>query len=109
MLSFIPCLAGQSFAAEESTVLEQVYGDKSAEEKIADAIEALRGYYLNGDDDFTHLVSLAYHFISDKLENDLHIIQQRFKVNENRSRQDTMGFKIKSIPSGYIFSLSVSY
>ena len=83
MLSFIPCLAGQSFAAEESTVLEQVYGDKSAEEKIADAIEALRGYYLNGDDDFTHLVSLAYHFISDKLENDLHIIQQRFKVNEN--------------------------
>ncbi|MGI6425827.1 MAG: hypothetical protein ACOX2A_11695 [Tepidanaerobacteraceae bacterium] len=63
--------------------LEEVYGDKTNEEKIADAIDSLRGYYLKGDDDFTFQVALGYIFTSGNLENDLHIIQQRFKVNEN--------------------------
>jgi hypothetical protein len=56
---------------------------KSDEEKIAETIASLRNHYLNSDDAFTYRVALSYHFTSDNLENDLAIIGQRFKVNEN--------------------------
>ena len=83
MCSFVPGFYLDANASDKSTVLEEVYGDKTNEEKIADAIDSLRGYYLKGDDDFTFQVALGYIFTSGNLENDLHIIQQRFKVNEN--------------------------
>ncbi|MGB4569130.1 MAG: hypothetical protein WBH81_01085, partial [Tepidanaerobacteraceae bacterium] len=81
ILGFIPGLQPKAYAADEPTVLEDVYEDKTDEEKITDAIEALRSYYSSKD--FTFRVALAYNFTSDNLENDLAIIGQRFKVNEN--------------------------
>jgi len=81
MLSFIPCFGSESYAADESTVLEKVYGDKNDEERIADAIEALRGYY--SDKDFTFRVALAYHFTGDDLEENLPVIGQRFQIIED--------------------------
>lgn len=81
--SLVPGLNLEAHGAEEPTVQGEVYGNKTNEEKIAEAIEALRDYYLNSDKDFTFRVALSYHFTSDNLENDLAIIGQRFKVNEN--------------------------
>jgi len=95
LLNYMPFLQINVYAADEPTVLEEVYGnekdekyqqtseEKSNEEKIADAIKALRNYYLNRDKDFTYRVALSYIFTSENPEQDLHTIQQRFKVNEN--------------------------
>ena len=80
MCSFIPGFSSQSYAADEPTVLEEVYGNK---EKIENAVDALRNYYLNSDNDFTFRVAMGYHFTSDNLEKDLPIIGQRYKESEN--------------------------
>jgi len=89
--SFITCFSCQSHAADESTVIEEVYGNKTNEEKIADAIESLRSYYLKSDDDFTYLVALGYHFTSDNLEEDMPVIGQRYKVKDTTSASAYVG------------------
>lgn len=86
--SLVPGLNLEAHGAEEPTVQGEVYGNKTNEEKIAEAIEALRDYYLNSDKDFTFRVALAYHFISDNLERDLQIIQERFKVDNPDSASE---------------------
>lgn len=100
MCSFIPGFGSQSYAAEESTVPEEVYGSKTNEEKIADAIDSLRGYYLNSDDDFTFRVALGYHFTSDNLEEDMPVIGQRYKVKDPTSASACAGNIMGLIAAG---------
>ncbi|MGB4288262.1 MAG: Ig-like domain-containing protein [Tepidanaerobacteraceae bacterium] len=99
ILGFIPGLQPKAYAADEPTVLEDVYEDKTDEEKITDAIEALRSYYSSKD--FTFRVALAYNFTSDNLERDSQIIQQRLKMNEeSASPSDYSGIIIGLIAAG---------
>jgi len=112
-LSLVPSFQLEAYAADESTVLEEVYEEdadekyqlasegKTNEEKIADAIKALRSYYFNSDKDFTFRVALGYIFTSDDLEQDLQIIQQRFKVNEEAANpSDYAGIIMGLIAAG---------
>lgn len=77
---------------EKPTVQGEVYGNKTNEKKIAEAIEGLREYYLNSDKDFTFRVVLFYRFTSDKLEKRPTNNPGRFKwiiliVHQNMQKQ----------------------
>lgn len=74
MFSIILGFSVQAFAQEQE--------QKTNAEKINDAIISLRSYYLKSDT-FSFRVAMGYNFTSDDSENDLNIIGQRYKINEN--------------------------
>lgn len=55
------------------------------EKKIKQAVDDLRAYY-NNDDIFTFREAIAYRYTSAQVEDDLEIIQSKYKVKENPSQ-----------------------
>ncbi|WP_053955281.1 prenyltransferase/squalene oxidase repeat-containing protein [Inediibacterium massiliense] len=56
--------------------------ENSNQEKIKDAIQDLRKYY-EKKDQFTFRETIAYHYSSDKIYEDIKKIQQKYKIREN--------------------------
>ncbi|MGF7060350.1 Ig-like domain-containing protein [Brassicibacter mesophilus] len=74
--------------------------EQTDQERIESAIEDLRGYY-SKDKEFTFREAIGYRFTSEDLENDLSIIQQKYKVKGNpQSASDYVGNIIGLIAAG---------